>query len=55
MMSSPYATSWLLTGTKGPDYVDRGVEVSSDDWGTGLSLIIILNYLSLHGEHRIQE
>jgi YD repeat-containing protein len=32
--TSPYATSWLLTGIKGPDYVDRGTSgYSSDDWG----------------------
>ncbi|MDD3050527.1 MAG: hypothetical protein PHR06_05210 [Candidatus Cloacimonetes bacterium] len=36
--SSPYATSWLLTAIKGPDYVDRSVNnipngFSSDDWG----------------------
>ncbi|RMG28779.1 MAG: hypothetical protein D6732_18210 [Methanobacteriota archaeon] len=33
-MSSPYATAWLLTGIKGPDYVDRTNNgFSSDDYG----------------------
>ncbi len=34
IMSSPYATSWLLTAVKGPDYIDRGTTgFSADDWG----------------------
>ncbi|MBI5216819.1 MAG: hypothetical protein HY960_13790 [Ignavibacteriae bacterium] len=38
-MTSPYASSWLLTGVKGPDYVDRGVPgYSSDDWGFWVKL-----------------
>jgi YD repeat-containing protein len=33
-MTSPYATSWLLTGIKGPDYIDRtGNGYSADDFG----------------------
>ncbi len=33
-MISPYATSWLLTSVKGPDYVDRTSNgFSSDDYG----------------------
>jgi YD repeat-containing protein len=33
-MNSPYATSWLLTGIKGPDYIDRGENgFSNEDWG----------------------
>jgi YD repeat-containing protein len=33
-MISPYATSWLLTGIKGTDYIDRTNNgYSSDDWG----------------------
>lgn len=33
-MNTPYATSWLLTGIKGPDYVDIGNDgYSSDDFG----------------------
>jgi Carbohydrate binding domain len=33
-MCTPYATSWMLTGVKGPDYVDRGTAgFTEDDWG----------------------
>ncbi len=34
LMITPYATSWMLTAIKGPDYLDRGVDgLSEDDWG----------------------
>lgn len=34
IMSTPYATSWLITGVKGPDYIDRGEPgYTADDWG----------------------
>ena len=34
IMSTPYATSWLITGIKGPDYIDRGQSgYTADDWG----------------------
>lgn len=33
-VNTPYATQWLLTAIKGPDYVQRGAEaLDSDDWG----------------------
>ncbi|RMF60085.1 MAG: hypothetical protein D6748_04890 [Calditrichaeota bacterium] len=34
-MASPYATNWLLTAVKGPDYVDRdgNGECNDGDWG----------------------
>ncbi len=35
VMNSSFATSWLLTAIKGPDYVDRGTleKVDEEDWG----------------------
>ncbi|MCK6602776.1 MAG: hypothetical protein L6Q77_13250 [Bacteroidetes bacterium] len=33
-MSTPYATSWLITAVKGPDYVDLSYDgISADDYG----------------------
>lgn len=38
-MGTPYATQWLLTGIKGPDYVDRAPEGFGDeDWGYWVAL-----------------
>jgi YD repeat-containing protein len=34
IVNSPYAYTWLLTGIKGPDYIDRGdAGFSAEDWG----------------------
>lgn len=34
-LNTPYATQWLLSAIKGPDYIDRGSinEVDDQDWG----------------------
>jgi YD repeat-containing protein len=39
-MKVPYATSWMLTAIKGPDYVDRDTEEgpSDGDWGYWVKL-----------------
>lgn len=39
-MATPYATSWLLTAVKGPDYVDRdrNGNVGDGDWGYWVDL-----------------
>jgi YD repeat-containing protein len=39
-LTSPFATSWLLTAIKGPDYIDRGTigAVDDEDWGYWVKL-----------------